>query len=68
MRKSKDKVVNKEGRKLMTLTEQKAWCILNGRQTKNDARDGRFEFSHRRSIQIIINYILFGQNVGLNFV
>lgn len=41
-RKSKDKIQNKEGRKLMEIVEDKGWYILNG--TKEGDEEGEFTF------------------------
>jgi len=54
-RRSKDKKINKEGRKLLEVIEERGWMILNG-NVKGD-EEGEFTFTGGKS-ETIIDYVI----------
>lgn len=54
-RQSKDRILNKEGKKLITLTEERGWNILNGNMTGDE--DGEFTYWGPRG-KSVIDYII----------
>ena len=61
-RKSKDKVVNKEGKQLLELIEDRGWIILNGNKEGDEEGEWTFEGKGQRVANSVID--LGGSELG----